>query len=737
MNVNLLFAVAEFKLDATYRVDVPGGVLAFADKVAGGARSAISEFEALKDTVLKHVVEFAGKLRAMNGKLRTVLDALPSNLTTAVTSTFPRLVQTVSGFMGKLSGLVSDSKAVRIVSQESGLFQLAARLEVAVDAVATRVQNSTFTTGLRQTITQSEELLSNAVGLVQYMAYADGISGIINGSTTREAGLLRTAEARRAAKCAERGADAIACPNDKPSVAQAVLSAAARLRDFFAVLASDNVNSAANRLHGAIKRGDMGAAIAVVASSTASVPDYRDLASVLAKVAQRQYNAAMLALATLAAGTSDAQPAAAEALTLLETNQTHAAMRVLAGQIAGDDDEVKLQLLAMVEVDATQWAADQAAAASTDPTPTTNSLQGIRDFVVPLVGLTSALADSKSHLIGNARRGRSIDAALEALGTIADSASRQSTHLMPTTTMPITYNTVVQLDDGLPNDVSSADANWHSHRVEASLEGWSIGQVVRQSCSLSVADGLVRELIYELQQAGYPLTELSGPRYDATLGGAANVGIKCITPSCIPYLLAPAGAQLLEASRRAAGGSTNDVMLMSAAYRSTVHQHILYSWQRHQRCGVLVADRPGESAYERGLVVAVPECEEVSMRKQGHSSESRACQRRKISLEGADFVSIGLGQFMYRPAVEVALVAVGSICDADAETTPLGIHRTPLACAEACVAHGFGCVVFTYKGVDSIHMHTSVGDNIECYMVHVRSASACQGRSVDASTRNT
>lgn len=70
-----------------------------------------------------------------------------------------------------------------------------------------------------------------------------------------------------------------------------------------------------------------------------------------------------------------------------------------------------------------------------------------------------------------------------------------------------------------------------------------------------------------------------------------------------------------DALRRVIMAKGNQTLTINSAYRTVVQQHILYSWyQANQKCGIVLAARPGKSNHEDGLALDLPNPENSTWR---------------------------------------------------------------------------------------------------------------------------
>ena len=80
----------------TYRLDVPAGVLSFAEEALKLARTGIAKFDSLKTVALKKVQQFAAWLRNVKAQLEAFLATVGSDITAVLANAFPKLVRSAA-----------------------------------------------------------------------------------------------------------------------------------------------------------------------------------------------------------------------------------------------------------------------------------------------------------------------------------------------------------------------------------------------------------------------------------------------------------------------------------------------------------------------------------------------------------------------------------------------------------------------------------------------------------------
>ena len=128
-------AILEFKVDMTYRVAIPSGVIDFLDSVTDTVDAVLNGFEEAKSLVFNTVVAIQRYLGQLRGKLNQFLDALPQKIVTFLTKTFPLFARNASTVVGHVAGLLRDSKGLSNLLLGSGLDKLVTGLDNALGAV--------------------------------------------------------------------------------------------------------------------------------------------------------------------------------------------------------------------------------------------------------------------------------------------------------------------------------------------------------------------------------------------------------------------------------------------------------------------------------------------------------------------------------------------------------------------------------------------------------------------------
>ena len=109
LDVSIFLAILEFKIDMTYRVDIPGGVLKVASQITSAATTAIAKFETLKAMALKYVYKFRDWVTGLKAQLVGFLQKLPGNLTNAITNVLPGIARNASMLISRVFGIVDDA----------------------------------------------------------------------------------------------------------------------------------------------------------------------------------------------------------------------------------------------------------------------------------------------------------------------------------------------------------------------------------------------------------------------------------------------------------------------------------------------------------------------------------------------------------------------------------------------------------------------------------------------------
>lgn len=254
---------------------------------------------------------------------------------------------------------------------------------------------------------------------------------------------------------------------------------------------------------------------------------------------------------------------------------------------------------------------------------------------------------------------------------------------------------------------------------------WTVGEAIERTCSLSVTNGLTKQIIAELISMGYPLTELDGLSIDlasqSSSGKATNVaqGSKCTEESCVPYLLSQAATALKQAPQRIgfttdAGEEVewnlaNSVWLLGSAYRSPIQQHVLTLWKDSKRCGIWHADLPGTSQAERGIMIDLAACVGDYYTKGGWLENRKgdptecAFQGQALIKEGYLYSGAGYwgtdapsNHFIHVPSASYALVKKNNICSRTMKGIYLGSTYNVQGCADLCAQYGYGCALFKW-----------------------------------------
>ena len=156
--IDIFRATLEFKVDMTYRVPVPAGVLNLAEDLINLATTAMAKFESLKDMALKYARKFADWLRKLKAKLDGFIARIGGNLTSMLTDVFPRLVKAAAQLLRKIFGIVEDILGIKDGLIQSGLSTFVQALDKAVDTVASVTTNSTFVLGMRSALDTADEV---------------------------------------------------------------------------------------------------------------------------------------------------------------------------------------------------------------------------------------------------------------------------------------------------------------------------------------------------------------------------------------------------------------------------------------------------------------------------------------------------------------------------------------------------------------------------------------------------
>ena len=231
LNVELFKAVLEFKVDMTYKVPIPQGVLNLAEDIIAFAGTAMAQFDSLKEVVMGYARKFANWLRKIKNKIYGILDRIGGNVTSMLTNAFPKLVRGAAKLLGKIFGLIEDAAGLKEGLIQSGLVAFVDALDKAVDTVSRVTTNSSLALGIRNGVDKVDAILDDTIGLIQYFVNNASFEEIVHQGTAAAASLLRGAINRRANKCARQAAEiaaeqaGAALPASAPADAGANLTA--------------------------------------------------------------------------------------------------------------------------------------------------------------------------------------------------------------------------------------------------------------------------------------------------------------------------------------------------------------------------------------------------------------------------------------------------------------------------------------------------------------------------------
>ena len=696
----LFLAVLAFKLDTTYRNALPDGLLASA---ADFADSALAKVETLTQQGLERVRELAVTIRGLTAPLRKLLRDLPETIVTTLAQTLPSMIaETAAGVatvFSMLEGILGMEQGVT----EARLDQMVRSLDGGVRALEQLLANATFIHGMHSNAVRAHEALGDAIAMTSWLVGNASTMDILSKAGGAASGVLRGALTAHADRCAaslpSNFTNRSACPSaTAPELFGVVTNVVARTSSLFADLASNDTESASNRFQAALRTGDMRTAIRIASPALAQQSGVdtdadAELASALELIAAREYAQAEAALAMVAADGSNAPPykraAAREAWASLQLNQTGAAAQALARNLS-DSEEMGLALAALATADTTAIQAAQVGGTSTtgtataEPRPTTNALQGLRDVIVPLLGVSAALVTSSSNARDTAQRAQRIDVALGDFGRLATGMATIARRLLPSS-----------------GHTANEDAlgGYYEYLPPPMQPDLSVGAVGESSCSLEAVGGLAREIMGELRRMGFELAELPGPSVNAS-SGRIEGGVKCKEASCIPMLLPGARAALVSAVRT--GAADDDILMLLSAYRSPVHQYILHRWGADGRCGVGAVAEPGESQEERGLVVSAEACDSRFVRRYSMG----ACMRIGARLAARGFTWLDEGssraRFLYSPSASYSRASSDGddaiVCGPMSDHPFLSRGGSVQDCAGACSRRGLGCTLFVHEG---------------------------------------
>ena len=291
------------------------------------------------------------------------------NMTNMITRTLPNLARNASQFVGRIFSILDRAFGMNENFVQSGLVKLIDRLDGAVGTVHQIVTNSTLVVGLRNGLEKANDVVDNVVLLLQGLVTNATFASLVAGGAEAGANLVRGAQERRHAKClaaqagvgAVRTNETIICKNVSTNVIDIIEGVILGANRLFDTLASTDSDSAANRLQAALRAGDMGAAVRIVAPGGGGMSPSRNALASLASGSRGQALTELSASASLSAN-------GLAALEALERNDTSTAAWLLANESASTTEDA-LALAAMVEADAP--GGDPLDGEDDEPEPTT------------------------------------------------------------------------------------------------------------------------------------------------------------------------------------------------------------------------------------------------------------------------------------------------------------------------------------------------------------------------------
>lgn len=362
-------------------------------------------------------------------------------------------------------------------------------LQTALSEVHRIVTNSSLSRAVHRVVHKVDTVLDDSILLVSWLVNNASFTEVVTAATSMGAELLRRAFQRSDERLPATSANGTLLlagrqnatlqnmtppAEPKKSFITTIEELIHKLNYFFAALANDDPNSPANALQAAIRAGDKSTAIKIVARSSIEASTTPELGDALAALVggdpdqARSYLGSVVVQPDAAPAVVSAAHAALTALDMdpndaRQRNHAAAVARLIAAGIAprsvrlahdhcappaaaccrfscclpsdahgsrlaclrGSSSSTYDSLIAIAEVNATQWAHEEQAASQDRPSKAANVLQGIRNFVTPLVHVTSALVHSREKALDVALRSERIDNALHELTSIAADAKRR------------------------------------------------------------------------------------------------------------------------------------------------------------------------------------------------------------------------------------------------------------------------------------------------------------------------
>ena len=180
LEIPIIDAGVQFKLDASYRVDIPADVLNVVDKIVDGATDVMAGFEAAKAAVLKYVYRFVEIGHHVLDVIDDFLDSMPDEIIEKITGVFPMLAGNTSDVISGIFGLLSNATGLVDLLRESGIIELLDKLVLAVDKVEAVAFNNTFVQGVEEVLEKADELIGGAIGFIGQVVDNGTLTDIID-----------------------------------------------------------------------------------------------------------------------------------------------------------------------------------------------------------------------------------------------------------------------------------------------------------------------------------------------------------------------------------------------------------------------------------------------------------------------------------------------------------------------------------------------------------------------------
>ena len=180
LEIPIIDAGVQFKLDASYRVDIPADVLNVVDKIVDGATDVMAGFEAAKAAVLKYVYRFVEIGHHVLDVIDDFLDSMPDEIIEKITGVFPMLAGNTSDVISGIFGLLSNATGFIDLLRESGIIELLDKFVLAVDKVEAVAFNNTFVQGVEEVLEKADELIGGAIGFIGQVVDNGTLADIID-----------------------------------------------------------------------------------------------------------------------------------------------------------------------------------------------------------------------------------------------------------------------------------------------------------------------------------------------------------------------------------------------------------------------------------------------------------------------------------------------------------------------------------------------------------------------------